>query len=344
MLPLSLLLSAALASAPVPAPAAHAAPVSAAPGEPDVPGIDFHAWAEGGWLVTDGDHTDGVEQRPFLSMARISSRTDHTLSRYNAAEHVGSFLQLEGKNGTVELLDARVELDLRHGVHLRAGRFKTAVSNEFLVPAMKMLTARRPHYVDVTPQRRTGVEVDLRPSVDDGHINVQLGAFGADDPWALGEETGDDALLTARVRHIGESHLLLHAGFMERTGLSEPELEAREHVRRELDLAAGLERDDAQVVFEGIVADRGAGLGAPTYGGGVTVGRRFGELKGEKLAFEPVFAADALVDGDAHEICEDVGLNVFWDGWNLVQRTQVTFFQTDEGNHWVASAQLRGGF
>lgn len=340
MLPLPLLLSAALAGGPLPTAPDHGAPADA----PDVPGIDFHAWAQGGWMAVDGTAVDGLEQRPYLSMARISSRTNHTLSRYRVAEHFGSFLQLEGKNGAVELLDARVELDLRDWVHLRAGRFKTSVSNEFLVPATKMLTTRRPHYVDVTPKRRTGVEVDLRPSADDGHINVQVGAFGADDPWALGEETGDDTILTARVRHIGESHVLLHAGYMERLGVSQGEREAGEQVVRELDLAAGLEREDAQLMFEGLVADRGRGLAEPTYGGGVILARRFGELHAEKVALEPVLAADALVDEGAFEMCEHVGLNVFWDGWNLVQLTQVSFSQGEAGNKWTASAQLRGGF
>lgn len=338
-----LLASAALAAAPSPGgPSPGPSGGRAAP--PDAPGIDLHAWAQGGWLATAGPESTGVEQRPTLSLARISSRTDHTLSRYRAAEHVGSFLQLEAKEGTAVLLDARVELDLRGWIHLRAGRFKTAVSNEFLVPGTRLLTTGRPHYIDATPKRKTGVEVDLRPALDDGHLNVQIGAFAADDPWDPGEHTADDTLLTARLRHIGASHVLLHIGYLERLGLSGAERREGAQVQRELDVAAGLERDDLQVMVEGLAGDRGAGLEEPVLGGGVILARRFGELQGERVALEPTLSADVLLDEGAAELCEHVGLSVFWDGWNLVQLSQLSLSQTEAGSGWTASTQLRGGF
>ena len=335
MLSIPLLLSTALATGP-------SSPISGAGN--DRPGIDLHAWAEGGWLATQGTAVGGFQQHPYLAMARISSRLDHTMSRYRVDENFGSFLQMEAREGTVELLDARVELDVGERLHLRAGRFKAPVSHEFQVPAMKMITRRRPHYLDIVPQRHTGVELDLRSTGSPDRTDLQLGAFGADDPWAHGEHTGDDTLLTARVRHVTEHHLLLHAAYVERLGLSEGERERGAHVLRELDVAGGLEREDAQVMFEAVVADMGHGLHRPAYGGGVIVGRRIGDFDGDRVAFEPTVAADALVEEGQLEMCEHVGVNVFWDGWNLVQQNQVSFSQAPEGTKWTATAQIRAGF
>lgn len=298
-------------------------------------GIKFHAWAEGGWSAFQ-THGDSWHNMPYLSMARLSSKYQHTISRYQSEERFGNFVQIEAKNGTVELLDARVDFDLAPWVGFKAGRFKTSVSNEFLVPAPKLLYRLRPALVDLTPKRKLGAELDFRPHMGEAQIDLQTGVFAAEDPWVVPDE--EDLLFIGRARYLGPQHLIVHAAGMRRTA-SDPHDAGT--ITHEADAALGFERDEAQVIAEGLVAWR-EDAEVPDVGTTINAARRFGDLD-DGIAFEPAVEFDVNVQGGEITYCESAALNIFWDGWNVVQMINVDFHQGPDGNRTAVFVQLRGG-
>ncbi len=143
---------------------------------PDAPpDVELHAWI--GADVTVGAPTTGGRGPELNRVQAVVSegRFGGTFQLATRTEDVHEQV------GTAALLDAVVAVAVREGVSVRAGRFKTRMSQGHAVPLPEMRLPRRALLVDATPGRELGVEA----SVAAGPARLHLALFqpGDEGTW-----------------------------------------------------------------------------------------------------------------------------------------------------------------
>jgi len=293
--------------------AAAAAEVSA----PSPSELQVHAWASGGYRM----HSEQAEDSGFyVGMARLVANYEHGWQRSERPHAVHTFLQVEAASGSVDLLDARLDYQPAPWLRLRAGRFKAPVSADYLVPATKMLLAERAMLVDLAPRRLIGAEA----AVQAGKLGAEVALF----EW-------DEDLLTVGEAHYSSGPVALHAAAGQRSG---------ETNDTRLDAAVVLHPGRWEAHAEALaVLDGGA---VPAVGAFASAGYRFGDPATEEdaLAVEPLVALDLRSEDGGQDWAGTGAVDIFWDGWHLVQTLSYTHAVADGVPDHVLTAQLRGGF
>jgi len=244
-----------------------------------------------------------------LELARLGFKVDHP--RWG-----GAHIQVEGSLSSFDLVDASAWIDPVKGLRIRAGRFKTLFSEEFLLskpyhpfvdrPGMAKRATRRHTGMDVTGSFETGpVGIDLTVGAFDNsgfqtsHWTV-LGSFRVRFPHALSLRAS--VALSAGADRDGQraadiafvwrgEQVWLHGEYL---------LRFPEHT----------DIDHAGVFMLGVPIDVGAGV-----------------------VLEPKVAAD-IVDEDLATV---VGLNVRFIGWDLALRLDYrSDFATADVGHSLA--------
>ena len=192
---------------------AHAEEGADATGKP--PGLALGAWVRAGFgaVVPPGANT--VRHGPRLSLARLSARG--TIGEWGQIA-----LQVEGASESVVLLDAVAEIAALPALSLRAGRFKTPTSADFLVgaPVTPFLTRSLLVSEGLVQQRLIGLEAVLARTTGPGATRLQVGWFlpAPADRALLADSNG--AFLSARGLIALPAGLSLHAAYLDLLGAS----------------------------------------------------------------------------------------------------------------------------
>lgn len=280
-------------------------------------GLKLHAWASGGYTHT----LEAPEEAGFfLGIARLQARSDHSWHRGGRDQQLEMLLQVEAASGSVELLDARLDYHPVPGVRLRAGRFKAPVSAEYLIPATKMLMIERAMLVTLAPRRLQGVELSLQP-----------GALGAE--FALFEE--EAGLLGVSELHYTAGPARFHAAVGQNFG---------EDGDTRIDGAVMVHEHGWDGLIEGIARVNDGAVYATA--GFASLGRRIGDPATDEDAFavEPLIAGDLLQEDESLSWAGTGAVDVFWDGWHLVQTFSYTYTDHNGVPEQIVATQLRGGF
>ncbi len=112
--------------------------------------VEVHGLAE---AALEGEV--GPDEQPVYGAAIHLARLQ---ARFEDSGHFGAAIQVEAAQGTVELLDVVARVGDRGGSNLMLGRFKTPLSDDYLVPAGKMLFPNRGLLTQITTKRMVGAQ------------------------------------------------------------------------------------------------------------------------------------------------------------------------------------------
>ncbi len=318
----------------LPALAREAPPLEAPGGVELNDTLEVHAWAGGGYTYTGENVRQHVTMGPFISMARFGGRISY--------EHYGDvFAQIDAADGTARLLDARVTIEPAPWFKLRAGRFKTSTSAEYLIPAPLMPFVNRALLVDWTPKRKVGVEAVVSP-LDDRHLDLQVGIFNVGE---LEAQEGDGELLVTRLRWEPVHDLQFHLSWTDHlantaTAHHDPEL----HFTHDqlIDAAVEWDHNGWSAHLESLVRLDGGARG-PGMSSFASVGHRF-HRPGETVELEPVLGVDHVTELERQADLMALGLNVYVQEHHLVTMLNAEAQRLPDGStHQAIYAQLRGG-
>jgi len=272
--------------------------------------LELHAWAEAGYLVPVGPVAD--VSGAYLSMARLQGRLHEN--------DFDAFIQVGADSGDLKLLDARIAWHPHERLYVRAGRFKSPVSAEYLIPAQRILFAHRSLHMAVVPRRNLGAEGEFTVGPEAADVALSVGVF---DPagYELGSEAGQ--LLTTRaLLHTAAgfgAHVAYASWFR---GESAPRIlgDASPTHDRHLVGALLFEEHGVTSVVEGVIAqhhedrsDAGEAIG-----GMASVAYRFPTGFGE-LDIEPAVALEYLEWAEDRQTSSQVAVNFHPHDWNLTQ-------------------------
>lgn len=268
--------------------------------------LDLNAY---GSLLTGAEFPEGedADYGASIGLARLKLSGEH--SRY-----ARSTVQIGESDGQMVLLDAVAEWIAFDPLFVRAGRFKTSVSQEYTISAARLNFFSRALLNSFVPGRRLGVETYGRFSTGPLELQPQVGLF---QPAATSLRNPSGELVQARLLARSELGLGFHLGYVGHVfddnarvvdGPSGPEVTRVVPYNHPLDAAVTYQRDGLDLHLEGIAV-----LDPPTEDS-VTAGYahaayRFGPP--DRIQFQPGLAYDIVASRDfAHRIMG--GLNVYW--------------------------------
>ena len=275
-----------LLAAPVWATEPVSAPVDASGSSATDPVMELHAAAQVGLQVDAGRSLGGIEEHLVLSFARLQATTSE-------ASPIGLMLQVDGSPEGV----ARLEAPLTEGLTLRAGRYKTPIGLEWLLPVFEVPFSVRTELTELLPRRRMGASL-LGTA---GPVAIEAGVF---DPNGTLELT-EGALLagSARVEPAEHLEILLSGGAWTHAAAPDRDAHAPPWARH-LDLGLAYTGLGWLLHLEGALAASPGGLGT---GGLATVGHRWHV---GRIDLEPLLGWDGLVTPERTVQQAHVGLNL----------------------------------
>jgi len=296
--------------------------------------LELHAWAEAGYLIPVGEVAEHAGA--YLSMARLQGRLHE--------DDFDAFIQVGADHGDLQLLDARIAWTPSRRVTVRAGRFKTPVSAEYLIPAPRLLFTQRSLHMAIVPRRNLGAEAEVHLGPQSADVALSAGVF---DPAAYDLVHGSGELATARVLLHTASGFGAHAAaakWLHRDGAIELLGEDAPGYDEHLVGALLFEEHGLTSVVEGALArtagrdddERGA------IGGVASVAYRFPTGLGE-LDLEPAVAVETLVEDELATHCAQLALNFHPHDWNLTQTVEWEVHAIDEGLGHAVYLQLQAG-
>jgi len=273
--------------------------------------LELHAWAEAGYAVPVSGEAEA--QGAFLSLARLQGRLHE--------DDFDAFLQVGADHGELALLDARIAWRPHERLLVRAGRFKSPVSAEYLIPAQRLLFTHRSLHMAIVPRRNLGAEAELHVGPEHADLALSAGVF---DPASYRMLPGSGELATARAllhtasgfgAHVAGARWLRRDDALEVMG--DEALSYDEHLVG----ALLFEEHGITTVVEGALA-RTVGRDAPAAaaGGVVSTAYRFPTGLGE-LDIEPAVALEVLV-AEERTTCGQVAVNFHPHDWNLTQTVE----------------------
>ncbi|MCB9674406.1 MAG: hypothetical protein H6737_04770 [Alphaproteobacteria bacterium] len=300
---------------------------------PAPPEVELHGWVEAGvamGLRNDEDHEDAGPHVGF-DLARLQVKAHH--------RGYGGMLQVEAATGTVQLLDAVVELGDPKRFSVRAGRFKMGVSQDFAVPAPQMILPTRARFVSLTPRREVGVEAQARIAEV---VRVRVGAF---DPVTDLTVTGPGISPSLAVDVDLPADLSAHAGAatwvhppnaLEKLGDHAPITD------RVADVGVEWRHDGNTVAVEGMVAHE---IARDVWDSGASVLAAH-RIHAGSAEVEPAAGWDVLVRPDDASHRATGAMNLHLDDWSAVASLslEATFASAKTPPMEVARAQLQLGF
>lgn len=313
---------------------AYEAPPLEAPGGVELTdALEVHAWAGGGYNYTGENVRESVAMGPFISMARFGGRVEY--------EHYGDvFAQIDAADGTARLLDARVTIEAVPWLKIRAGRFKTSTSAEYLIPQPVLPFVNRALLVDWTPRRQVGVEAVLSPT-ESRHLDLQVGIFNAGE---LEPQPGDGELLVTRLRWEPVHDLQFHLSWTDHLAGPAPSEEAQLHFTHDqlIDAAVEWDHEGWSAHLESLLRLDGGHLG-PGLSSFASLGRKF-HRPGRHVDLEPIVGVDHIAERSSHAELLAMGLNAYIQDHHLIAMLNVEGQRLPDGtNHEAVYMQLRGG-
>lgn len=224
--------------------------------------------------IVDSDTADG----PYIGAARLGG-----VGRLKGAGHV--LVRTELRSGQATLLDAAAAWAPSSSFELKAGMFKTALSEEHLIGRPKLRFSGRALLVGRTTRRLAGVQALGRLVLGDIKLDGRIGVFDAGGAYDQGEKLA-----------IGRVKLILPVGLSVHLGWAVPH-------QQHLDAAIVFDKHDWWVHLEGLVILDPTGYDEATIGSYLAVARRFGDL-------EPALAWDFVSEGGVGTHRLAAGLNV----------------------------------
>ncbi|MGM0578043.1 MAG: porin [Myxococcota bacterium] len=295
--------------------------------------VDLLSWFAGGYLFEKApDEHAEEEYDPYLAMARLGAT-----ARY---EGIGSLhLELGAASGTTVLLDAVGTVQPWEVFALRAGRFKTPTSAEFLEHRSEIPFVHRAPLVDLTHRRKVGVEALVSPHLGPVHTRVQVGLFHLPTDFALPHGgTLFSARVLAEVAHGVEVHVA-YADRVDGELADDAPHDDPSVVDGKLDVALVAHTETLRLHAEGLVALDTPGDETP-YGLTFYAGLKLGE---GPLVWEPIVGYDLLRIHGETEHCITAGLNLFRLGERAMARIDYALEIVEEEVGHIAAVELQIG-
>ncbi len=248
-------------------------------------------------------------------------------------------LQIGGASGDVVVKDIVATLRPIDGIGLRAGRFKTSVSVEYLRSATDLPFVGRALISDVVPNRRVGGELVGRTDLDEVELVGQVGLFQPRHQQVSFQQPRGQ-LLTGRVTARLPVGLGVHVGYGQHI-LEQNEFPGgrAEAFDQQLDVGVTYDDDRLDVHLEGLTVFDPPGTDE-LFGGYAHALYAFGPEEGFQV--EPGIGYDIVAQQRAvHR--GTVGVNLHW--WEAPIDTMIDYrYQTlrDRGTHSILVA-LRAG-
>ena len=290
--------------------------------------LEVHAWAEAGYMAAVRPE-EPVERGAYLSLARLQVRLHE--------DGFAAFIQAGADRGELELLDARATWRPSEAVAVRAGRFKTPVSAEYLIPANHLIFAHRSSHLLLVPRRALGAEVE-------GHVGGRwdLGLHaGVYNPAGYAPVPGAGELLVGRALLESPVGLALHVAgsdWLHDGGAAEVLAEEAPETDRALDAALLFEEHGWTMVTEGVYARPLDGEDWVA-GGVASVAHRF-PTRVEEFEIEPAAAVEFV---ERQGAISQLTLNFHQSDWNLMQTVEWEVHSAPDGLQNAVYVQLQAG-
>ena len=249
--------------------------------------------------------------------------TDVRMARLKADARwrdLGGFkLQIDGKSGSVELLDLVAELTPAEWLALRAGRFKVPVSREYMIGAPDMRFSNRALVRRLAPGRAVGAQLGFEGAVGELEAEFSASLF---EPGGLDLLENEGELFVSRLLVEFPHHLEFHAAYAEHVlgdnRVADPEA-ASETMRvfpfdRQLDAALGYHDEHWHLLVEGFTSLDPPGDQPPWAAHG-SLSYRFPVAD---FALEPALAYDFLERHQERIHRGAAALNAYWLDTNLM--------------------------
>jgi hypothetical protein len=270
------------------------------------PVVELHGLVEAA-LVAGGGEGDGVVYGAVVQLARLQAR-------FEDPGHFGAYVQLEAAQGAVQLLDAAARVGDRGGHHLLIGRFKTFLSDDYLVPAGEMIFPTRGLLTGIATTRRVGVQGTARL----GRVQVRGGVFN---PTTSAPVAGTGVLamlgLDLPVGHGLHVHTAVSRWIRPDDAVVGDDQQVWHH---QADGAVVYHDKGWTVSAEGLVALDGDTLDAgPSWAGGLlgVVARRV--PLGGTVEVEPAVSWNSLQADDAVVHLGSAAVNLHKEDWRMVE-------------------------
>jgi hypothetical protein len=277
--------------------------------------VEIHGLAEASIQATSGGE-EGFVYGAAIQLARLQAR-------FEDPGHFGAVIQLEAASGTVQLLDAAARIGDRGGHNLLIGRFKTFLSDDYLVPAGQMIFPTRGLLTGIATKRMVGIQGTGRF----GSVRVKGGLFNPTgmvpkaNVGAIAMEGVDFELGHGLHLHAAVSHWLRPQGALE-------ELEPDDRVwQNQGDLALVYHEHGWTIATEALVAEHRDshvlhGL-HEAWDAGVlgVVARRF--PVGKMVEIEPAVAWDSLWEEESLVHRGSAAVNLHKEDWRMVETVAV---------------------